>query len=433
MNLPVAGLLLVAFCCSPIATIDTSHITDSLSLANDLGGFIESQDFSKTASKLISSVSPYLGVIGSVLSFAFSFLPSGPSAELLAIQKLYKDVTLRFDKIDHQFSAITREIKWGSIEAHFGDYESTIHTISQTYQQLVASRSKTEFNSRKYLFTQAFRSYQKAGEKIYDGIVGQSNLFNGPIFDEAVDHVKWDRKKAQEFMLGVTKLLINAAGIEVAYYHLTNHHDSAKFIQHDWQVKLETIKSKMNAIDHKLTTQYGHQLSTDVDIDIANHNSLSNCDLAHEVYTTIAKKYYWRSWIVTVTDHSTDNHKFMAHACSGTINQKHSKNVVVSSVDPHKAHLTTTQQHVINSVHTSHTYHIMHGGKRDLQKRLTGHRRNDADVAYNSFPAAARTTCSSVYSSIGVVDKNLHMCSSFAHNRLFTRYDGHYYHVFASG
>ena len=420
-------------CSTAIVAIDPSHITDSLSLANDLGGFIESQDFSKTASKLISSVSPYLGVLGSVLSFAFSFLPSGPSAELLAIQKLYHDVSVRFDRIDHQFALVTQEMKWVSIEAHYGDYESTIHTIGHAYQQLTNSKSKTEYHARKILFNDAFRSYNKAGEKIYDGIMGQSNLFNAPIFDEAITHLQWDRKKTQEFMLGVTKLLINAAAIEIAHYEIASP-STASFIRHDWLVKFEHLKTTMLRVDHKIATQFGQQVPTDVDVYLSHHEHDSNCDVTNKLYDTLAKKYYWRNWLVVTTDHSTDNHKFMAHACHGAINRNHLKNVVVASTDNNKAHLTTTEQHVINYVHTSHTYHIMHGGKRDLHKRLTGHRRNDADVAYSSFPSDARSSsCSSVYAAIGVIDHGLHKCWRSPSQHLFSRDGDQYYDIFAFG
>ncbi|XP_062567768.1 uncharacterized protein LOC134230010 [Saccostrea cucullata] len=417
-----------------VNAVDPSTITDTLSLANDLGGFIESQDFSKTASKLISSVSPYLGVIGSVLSFAFSFLHTGPSAELLAIQKLYKEVTLRFDRIDHQFATISREIHWVNIETHYGSYESTIHVVGEKYRAMAASTSKTEYNARKEFFINSYKQYDEAGGKIYDGVMGQSNLFNGPIFDEAIRHLEWDRKKTQQFMLGVTKLLIDAAAIEVAYYELTKPH-LASFIQHDWRVKFEHLKNTLTTADHKLMTQYGSQLATDVDKFVANHAHSSNCDITNPLQSQLSHKYYWRNWLVVTSDHNTDPKKYVVHVCpgiGGVINNNHGKNVVVASLDAHKSHLSTTQQHVINYVHTTHTYHIMHGGKRDVEKRLTGHRRNDANVAYGSFPNEARTSCHT-YGSVGVIDRGLHTCFRSPAAHLYTRDDGHYYKVYAFG
>ena len=433
MNHLALTLAVGVICCSSIIAFDPSQITDTLSLANDLGGFIESQDFSKTASKLISTVSPFLGIIGSVLSFAFGFLNSGPSAELLAIQRLYHEVSTRFDRIDQQFAAVTREIQWVSIEAHYGTFESTIHSIGDAYGHLTNSKSKAEYEARKFLFKDAFRSYNKAGEQIYDGIMGQSNMFNAPIFDEAITHLKWDRKKIQEFMLGVTKLLINAAAIEVAYYQLINP-STAPFIQHDWEVRFEHLQSTMLAVDNRLATKFGNQVHLDVEEYISHHEHDSNCDITNKLHDIISKKYYWRNWLVVTTDHSTDNHKFMAHACGGgTINRQYNKNVVVASVDKNKAHLTTTEQRIVNSVQTTHTIRIMHGGKRDLTKRV-GYRRNNADIAYNTFPSAARAvTCDSHYAAIGVIDHSLHTCWRSPYQHLFSRAGDRYYEVFAFG
>lgn len=61
-------------------------------------------------------------------------------------------------------------------------------------------------------------------------------------------------------------------------------------------------------------------MSIDVDIDIVNYNSLSNCDFVYEVYIIIVKKYYWWSWIVMVIDYLMDNYKFMVYVCLGIIN-----------------------------------------------------------------------------------------------------------------
>ncbi|XP_062609333.1 uncharacterized protein LOC134271096 [Saccostrea cucullata] len=432
MNLHPIYICIGIVCWTAVNAVDPSTITDSLSLANDLGSFIESQDFSRTASKLISSVSPYLGVIGSVLSFIFGFFDTGPSAELQAIQKLYEDVTVRFDRIDHQFATISRQIDWVNIEVHYGTYESTIHVVGEKYKAMAASKSQAEYNARKQLFFNSFKQYNEAGGKIYDGVMGQSNLFNGPIFDEAINHLQWDRKKTQQFMLGVTKLLIDAAAIEIAYYELSNP-SLSPFIQHDWLVKFEHLKKTMTATDHKLMTQYGGQLAIDVDKFVTNHAHSSNCDLTNPLHDVLTQKYYWRNWLVVTSDHSTDHTKYMVHVCpgmGGTINQKHGKNVVVASVDINKAHLTTDQQHVVNYVHTSHTFHIMHGGKRAIEKRV-GHRRNDANVAYDTFPKSARFFCST-YGSIGVIDNSLNTCLRSPYLHVFQR-DDRWYKVYAFG
>jgi hypothetical protein len=409
---------------------------DGLSLASDLTGFIENQDFSKTITKLASAASSYLGVVGPVLGFIFGLFDNpGPSAELQAIDKLYKDVTLRFDHVDHQFSDVKRQINWASVELQYGEYESKIHAVGAKYKDLVQSRSKADYNARKQLFLDNYQQdFTNSAEKLYEGVVNEHRTFHTDLFDSAIQNFKWDRKKTQNFMLGVSKLLMFGASIELAYYQL-KYPSQENFYRQQWQVKFEHFKSKLTSTDNKLATQFGSQLAADVDQYIVKHAHSSNCDITNPLYDVIAKKYYWRNWLVVVSDHSTDSEKYAVHTCGGVYglqNNNHGKNVVVASVPQNKAHLTSTQYHAITYKTTYHTRH-RHGGKRanGFPTGVYAIRVHANDV-YNSMPSSARSSCST-YGSVGVIDRNLNSCMRSPHNHLFTRDDGHFYKLYAFG
>ncbi|XP_055998261.1 uncharacterized protein LOC130047391 isoform X2 [Ostrea edulis] len=416
-----------------VLAIDTTHIMDGLSLANDLTGFIESQDFSKTITKLASAASSYLGILGPVLGFVFSFFDTGPSAELLAIQKLYKDVTLRFDRVDHQFSDVKRQINWASVELQYGEYESKIHAVGEKYKDLVLSSTKNDYTARKQLFLDNFQQdFTNSAEKLYDGVMNEHRTFHKDLFDSAIENFKWDRKKTQSFMLGVSKLLMFGASIELAYYQL-KYPSQESYYRQQWQVKFEHFKSKLTSTDHKLETQFGGQLAKDVDQYIVNHAHSSNCDITNPLYDVIAKKYYWRNWLVVVSDHSTDSEKYTVHTCGGIYglqNNNHGKNVVVASVPQNKAHLTTSQKHAVLHTATYHTRH-RHGGRSLLR---TGRYvvRVHANDAYNSMSSSVRTSCST-YGSVGIIDRNLYPCWRSPADHLFSRDDGHFFKIYAFG
>lgn len=428
----VVCFAITAWTASSVCAVDTSHITDGLHLAGDIAGYIEQQDFSKTITKLASSASSYFGIVGTVLGFVFSFFDSGPSAELLAIEKLNKEIALRFDRVDHQFTAIKHEIDWKRVELQFSAYESKIHAVGQKYLDLTASTTKHDFTVRKNLFIGNYeQDFSNSADKIYDGVVNEHQVFNKALFDSAIDNFEWDRKKTQNFMLGVTKVLMFGATLELAYYHL-KYPSQESYYRHQWQVKFEKFRQKMIATDHKLETQYGHQVSIDVDRYVINHAHSSNSDITNHLFDVINNKYFWRNWMVMVADHSTDPAKYAVHTCGGVTNNAHGKNVVVASVPKNKAHLTSIQQSHILHTKTYDTRHRHGGRRRDIQKRnlptgvytVSIH----ADVVLSHMSKSCDT-----YGSVGVVHKDLHPGWRSPSDHTFTRYDGHYYNLYAFG
>ena len=423
------GFAIISWIASSVYAADTaSHLMDGLHLASELGSFIETQNFSKTITKLASSASSYFGIVGSVLGFVFSLFGSGPSAELQAIERLQREVALRFDRVDHQFTAVKREIDWQRVELQFSNFESKIHAVGQKYLDLTASTTKSDFTARKNLFLGNFaQDFSNSADKIYDGVMNDHQVFSKSLFDSAIDSFEWDRKKTQNFMLGVTKLLMFGATLELAYYHL-KYPSQESYYRHQWQVKFERFKQKMVAIDHKLETQYGHQLGVDVDRYIVNHAHDANSDITNHLFDVINKKYYWRNWMVMTADHSTDSAKYAVRVCNGATNTAHGKNVAVASIPQTKSHLTSTQQSHVLNVQTYETRH-RHGGRRSIQNNMLIYTVSiDADIALSHV-----TSPCSTYGSAGIIHKDLHPTWRSPADHTYTRYDGHYYKVYVFG
>ncbi|XP_062579547.1 uncharacterized protein LOC134241526 [Saccostrea cucullata] len=413
---------------SNVLATNTAQVTDGLGLAKTLSDYIEIQDFTKTLTKIASSASTYLGILGPALGFILSFFNNGPSAELLAIQKLAKEVTLRFDHVDHQFADVKRLIHWSSVEVQYGQYESKIRAVGEKYKDLVSSSSKADFAARKSLFIDNYQhDFSNSAEKLYNGVVNEHQTFRQALFESAIENFSWDRKQTQNFMLGVSKLLVFGATLEMAYYHL-KYPSQESYFRQQWHVKFENFKNKLSEIDHKLQTQFGSQMSTDVDKYVVKHAHSSNSDITNHLYDVLAHKYYWLNWMVGVSDHSTDPDKYAVHTCGGTHglqNKNHGKNVIVASIPKNKHHLTSTQQHIIN-LSTYQTRHT-HGGRRGI---YTVH--IPANEAYSHFPSIARSDCNT-YGSVGIISRKLNPTWRSPTNHLYVRDDGHYFKVYAFG
>ena len=267
-----------------------SQITSGFTAANHLFDKMDKMEFTGVTGQLITSVSSFLGAVGPFVGFVLSFF-SGPSAELLAIKKLYTQVENRFDQVDVQFAQLRREVAFVATQVHFTDLESNINAVQSALEVLSQVTNSAGYKSESHEYIHTFdRTYESSGIKLYNAIV-HGGLTTGGLFHEFMVHSTYDRKATQRYMLGTLNLLMRASALEMAYAQL-KHDPNIEIKRKNWVSHFGQVKTKMIAIDNEIKTNYKTQMVKDIN-NFASMNpkgKLSNSDFSTQLYNKLTAK-----------------------------------------------------------------------------------------------------------------------------------------------
>ncbi|ESO96691.1 hypothetical protein LOTGIDRAFT_174733 [Lottia gigantea] len=403
----LAGVLLVLYV-SVTTTKEirdtASNIQNGLSAAKELGDFIVAKNFNNVIGKLASAVTPYLGIVGPFVSFIMGFFGLSESAELKAIKRLNQDVDNRFDKVDIEFDEVKNLIEWSKIQVQNSNAEQNINAVNTDFEHIYTFSSgavKTAVST----FVDNFKTvYQDSGTKLYDGIMNEGQMFGDGLFSAVVKHTEYDRGKSQTFMLGLLKLLMKAAKLELAYHQLKGHTAALHDYQNVWNTRFTHIRSKMMSTDNYIVSQYDTQSGKDIDNYLIKNpkTKMNNNDFNNMLYDFLAKKYFWRDWFTVTYKHINGGKVHKVGQCGGytKFNSNNSgRNVVVDSVDKLKGHINRYRAlEVIHSVNSCRR--LYHFGKPIYIPK-------HCDTAYNTFPASVKDHCDP-YAAQGVIAYTRH-------------------------
>ena len=119
---------------------------------------------------LVSSVSSFLFVVGPFVGHVFNLF-SGPSAEYQLLKRLFTQVENRFDKIDVQFAALRRQVRFVATQVHFTDLESNINAVQSELTTLSKVTNSRDYSSESQDFIATFdRTYESSGIKLFNSI-----------------------------------------------------------------------------------------------------------------------------------------------------------------------------------------------------------------------------------------------------------------------
>ena len=267
-----------------------SQIKGGFDAATHLFNEMDKHDFSGVAGALVGSVSSFLGAVGPFVGFVLSFF-SGPSPEYLLLKRLFTQVEHRFDRVDVQFAALRRQVKFLPTEIHFRDLESNINAVQSKLNLLTRVTNLKGYRSEKHEFIHSYdRAYEESGIKLYNAIIHGGTLTGG-LFHEFMTQSTYDRKSTQRFMIGTLNLLMRASALEMTYAQL-KHDPNLAIKRSTWISHFRRIKSKMIAIDNAVVKHYHNQLVTDVDDFGTLHHkgTLSNSDFSNQLYSKLTTK-----------------------------------------------------------------------------------------------------------------------------------------------
>ncbi|CAH1802078.1 unnamed protein product [Owenia fusiformis] len=322
MHLSVWLLAVVVF-----ASIShTESITDSEKTAIQLGletgkellDVIKDKEFTKALTKIAGSIGPFLGVLGPFASLIMVFIPTGDSAELAFMKEMMKKIDNRFDQVDSRFDDIERLIDWVAVAVSFGQIEQKIMAMSDEYRLFYASDAPA--SNKSYVFKMHYENdYQNSGSKLYHAIVNKQGKFQENLGESIMRYTINDRKKTQDFLLGVMRLLLQAVKIDITYYTLQGFEKIAEERTDDWKEKILKVNSNYKEIDDAVRGKYFDQSEIDIKKLSADNYGVSNEQFHSLLYDMLSQKYYWIDWFVVVYNPITGSEKHQTSTCSGHI------------------------------------------------------------------------------------------------------------------
>ncbi|CAG2213076.1 unnamed protein product [Mytilus edulis] len=111
-------------------------------------------------------------VVGPLVSFIYGFVNKpGPSAELLAIQRLAKDIDRRFDKVDSQFAEVKGLIQWNTVKVQYSDLEQKINAVYRKYREMYSAPTSALAGEKVLFITNYESDFQNSGIKLYEGVL----------------------------------------------------------------------------------------------------------------------------------------------------------------------------------------------------------------------------------------------------------------------
>ncbi|XP_071177266.1 uncharacterized protein [Mytilus edulis] len=290
-------------------------------------------NFGQSLSKIGSSVGPYLGALASVVGVIMAFIPS-ESAELAFMKNMMKNIDNRLDQVDNRFNDIERLINWNVVRVNFWQIQQKINVASDEFQHIYTV-PEAAFRNRTQLFIDSYDSdYQNSGKKLYDAIVNNQNIFQDNLGTSIMLYTKYDRRKTQIFLLGVMKLLLKAVTVELGFLQIKQYNRNVDYMKSQWQIRIQQVRRKFEDFDQQCVSNYQSQSGKDIDEYSPQHSWQSNSQFATGLFRLLAKKYYWRDWIVIAYNPIRGSGTHYVKVRGGHIKfRKNGRNIVVASVD----------------------------------------------------------------------------------------------------
>ena len=309
-------------------SINTLRETERLAEHLNRGAFTAVQNVAKT-------MSPFFSVFSSVIQMVTDIRSaSTPSAELEYLHQLSDSINQKFDEVNSQFAEVKKLIQWTSVQATYASLEANIHTVSDQFQ-LIFKVPSSGMNQQKQLFINSYEStYQDSGSKLFAGFMLDYGLLSQGLLRPAMNYTENNRGEMRTFMLGILKLLILGANVELGYMTIKGYSNVIPFHSHQWQVRFEQVQEKMKEIDLELKNKYHAQAIKDIDTFSKMNSGLSNPVFGLLLYQQLSKKYFWRDWLVIVSKHTDSSAYAYSRVCNGGIKSTYgAKDLVVDSVE----------------------------------------------------------------------------------------------------
>jgi hypothetical protein len=179
------------------------------------------------------SIAPFVNVFTSVvkLIFGISTTPT-ESPELQFLRQLSDTINTRFDQVNTEFLDVTKLIRWSSVQVSYSNLEAKIHVVSEHFSRFFKV-PKSGFLDQKALFINSYETdYSDSGSKLFAGFMFDNGAVSEGLVRPAMFYTENDRNKMRIFMLGILKLILVAAKVELGYMALKGQDNIIPFYVH---------------------------------------------------------------------------------------------------------------------------------------------------------------------------------------------------------
>lgn len=292
-------------------------------------------EFIKVVTNVGSKMSPYLGVLSTVIKMiAENDASSKQSAELAYIRDLSQSINQKLDDVMAQFQEIKNLIQFIANKYTYATLEWNIHVVFDSLNEIFKVPSSGIPQQEQLFCTKYESTYQESGLKLFDGFMNDHGTFTEGFLRPAMIYTENDRGQMRTLMLSTLKLLVMAANVELGYYTIKNMTEIIPYYSYGWQNRFQQIQNRMNAIDLELKNLYPSQSIKDIDTFSEKNYGLSNPMFGRKLYQKLSKKYFWRDWLVIVSTHTNYDHDAHSTICHGVIKSTHgTKDLVIDSVE----------------------------------------------------------------------------------------------------
>lgn len=368
--------------------------------------------FTTVVKDVAETVTPFLKAFNSVVKLILGIQSSSTeSHELQYLRNMSESINRRFDQVDLQFTDVKKLINWSAVQVSYGILESNIHTVSSQFNRIFQV-PESGLNEQRKLFVTSYQSgYRDSGTKLFTAFMQDHGVISQGLLRPAMEYTRNDRQKMRTFMLGILKLLLMAAKVEIAYLGAVDYNAVVPFYIHDWEIRIEQVKEKMIKTDIDLKNVYLAQSISDIDRFSMNLTNLqlSNQAFSRNLYEELSTKYYWRDWLVVASTHTEGHHDAHSRVCNGVIKSVYrTKDLVIDSVEHNKSYFDIREVQrlcaSLNQTCQNNAHHYSCNGYNGplRSKRCEGYiYPSDAGDIFNWFDSV-RTSCQT-YSSLGII------------------------------
>ena len=335
MKCSLSILIVCVLCLFVEKSIVESQTIPTLQAVQTFVEDLNRNEFIIVVKNVASTMSPYLGVLSTVIKMiAENDASSKQSAELAYIRDLSQSINQKLDDVMAQFQEIKNLIQFIANKYTYATLEWNIHVVFDSLNEIFKVPSSGIPQQEQLFCTKYESTYQESGLKLFDGFMNDHGTFTEGFLRPAMIYTENDRGQMRIFMLSTLKLLIMAANVEFGYYTTKNMTEIIPYYSYGWQNRFQQIQNRMNAIDLELKNLYPSQSIKDIDTFSEKNYGLSNPMFGRKLYQKLSKKYFWRDWLVIVSTHTNYDHDAQSTICHGVIKSTHgTKDLVIDSVE----------------------------------------------------------------------------------------------------
>ncbi|XP_061178483.1 uncharacterized protein LOC133187141 [Saccostrea echinata] len=295
-------------------------IDAGLEAGAEIAQAISEKNFTGTMEKLKTKTNPFLKMIGPLIKGVSSLLGLQiESTELKFMRNMLSKIENRFDQVDQRLEEIARKIDWNRVNIQFFTFEKKILAMKMELDKFFNASSDSEFSSISDTFLKMYECvYENSAQMLYRHIVSHESTFSSNILTEAMRANEYNRRDVQAFLLGLSKLVIVGAEIEIAYYSqkLPTYLDAH---ENKWITQINNMREAMEKLDIVIETNFMEVATEDAKKILAHSRGKSNVIVANEIFGKLMDKFYWRYWFVAVYGDIKEHHVWLCNETATSI------------------------------------------------------------------------------------------------------------------